>query len=476
MLMMPVQLDMDGFESVLPTFFKIRWRPVDAYLRMLFHFAVFFCLTASLAAQVPEFAQRSESNLGQIVVHGGTPSIRAEIIQDTEALIRDLDALVDSVEGRGSPVVMELYPSVDGKPGAIRRELLTLPEDQNRLRFQVSVRFAAPQIYPKSDLKNILLEIFLVERGIRDVATDDLPESFTLSPWLIDGIQEAMAWKRKKGKRGVYAALRDNGGWMPVSELIENNKVVGMDSLSRELFRASSGALTMALLAQPGGKKSMTAYLAEASGFEGEPFQLLSKHFPDVNLGREGLEKWWLSQVAALAEPGLTQTMTIPGTDKELTDALKLYLPYETGQLIPYGIESWPDVMDLEENKDRLTAIRQASDLLTGLSYRCFPTYRTVVGGYLKTLSDLTGEERGHIAEALDNLEMFREAEKRRYERLLDLLDWYHLSTVQEESGEFDDYLLIKKELEKAEVPVDDPILEYLDKAQKLFEKRKNGP
>jgi len=195
-----------------------------------------------------------------------------------------------------------------------------------------------------------------------------------------------------------------------------------------------------------------------------------------VNLGREGLEKWWLSQVAALAEPGLTQTMTIPGTDKELTDALKLYLPYETGQLIPYGIESWPDVMDLEENKDRLTAIRQASDLLTGLSYRCFPTYRTVVGGYLKTLSDLTGEERGHIAEALDNLEMFREAEKRRYERLLDLLDWYHLSTVQEESGEFDDYLLIKKELEKAEVPVDDPILEYLDKAQKLFEKRKNGP
>ena len=88
----------------------------------------------------------------------------------------------------------------------------------------------------------------------------------------------------------------------------------------------------------------------------------------------------------------------------------------------------------------------------------------------------MTGEERGHIAEALDNLEMFREAEKRRYERLLDLLDWYHLSTVQEESGEFDDYLLIKKELEKAEVPVDDPILEYLDKAQKLFEKRKNGP
>ncbi|MDB4319287.1 hypothetical protein N9976_01525, partial [bacterium] len=105
----------------------------------------------------------------------------------------------------------------------------------------------------------------------------------------------------------------------------------------------------------------------------------------------------------------------------------------------------------------------------------CFPTYRPVIGGYLKTLADLTGEKRDHIMQALDNLNMFREAERRRHERLVDLLDWYHLSTVQEDSGEFDDYLAVKKELEKAEVPADDPLINYVDQAQKLFEKRENS-
>ncbi|MDA7537586.1 hypothetical protein N8539_00385 [Akkermansiaceae bacterium] len=431
-----------------------------------------FCYLAGFASAQ---ANRSESNLGQIVVHGGTPQMRAEIIQDAEALIRALDTMVNPSLGQTSPIVLELFPPITGQPGAIRRELLTIPEDKNRFRFQLNVRLSAPGVYPQKDLKRTLLEVFLIERGIRGAAPDELPESFLLAPWLIDGIGEAIAWQAKKGERAVYAALRDNGGWMTVGKLIDQKKTGLLDPLSHELFRASSGALTMALLAQPDGKKSMSHYLNEASGFAGEPIELLRKHFPDVNLGREGLEKWWLTQVAALAEPGLTQTMTIKQTEKEIVAALKLYLPDETGRLVPRDLEAWPDVMDLEKNEDRLAAIRQASDLLTGLSYRCFPTYRPVIGGYLKTLADLTGEKRDHIMQALDNLNMFREAERRRHERLVDLLDWYHLSTVQEDSGEFDDYLAVKKELEKAEVPADDPLINYVDQAQKLFEKRENS-
>ena len=46
---------------------------------------------------------------------------------------------------------------------------------------------------------------------------------------------------------------------------------------------------------------------------------------------------------------------------------------------------------------------------------------------------------------------------------------------MQEDSGEFDDYLAVKKELEKTEVPADDPLINYVDQAQKLFEKRENS-
>ncbi len=440
---------------------------------MLLRLLIFCSLLGAALAQDPR--GRSESNLGQIVVYGSEARVRTEVIQGAEALIRDLESLVGSPEGQASPIVIELYPPVTGKPGAVRRELLTLPEQKDRFRFQINVRLSAPEVYPRDDLQRTLLEVFLIERGIREVSPDDLPEHLNLFPWLIDGIAEAIAWKAKKGERAVYAALRDNGGWMSIDKLIDVEKTGSFDVLSRELFRASSGALTMALLAQPEGKKSMNAYLAEASGFEGEPIELLRKNFPDVNLGREGLEKWWLTQVAALAAPALTQTMTIELTEKELAASLKLYLPDENGRLVVRELDAWPEVMAMEKNEDRLSAIRQASDMLVGLSYRSFPTYRPVIAGYLKILSDLTGEKSDHIVGALDNLKMFREAERRRYERLVDLLDWYHLSTVQEESGEFDDYLLIKKELEKAEVPADDPLIKYVDEAQQLFDRRKNS-
>ena len=322
-------------------------------------FARFFALmilVAPVAAQ--DLAQRSESNLGQIVVHGSIPKIRAEIIQDAESLIRELDGLVGPAPGQASPIVLELFPPVTGEEGAIRRELLTLPEDQNRFRFQLNARFSAPEVYPRKDLRRTMLEVFITERGIRGNTPDDLPENLSLPPWLLDGLSEALAWKAKKGERAVYAALRDNGGWMTVEKLIEQKKAASLDPLSRQLFRASSGALAMALLAQPEGKKSMNAYLTEASGFAGEPIELLRKHFPDVNLGREGLEKWWLTQVAALAEPGLTQTMTIEDTEKELVAALKVYLPDESGRPIPRDLGAWPEVMNLETKEERLAAIR----------------------------------------------------------------------------------------------------------------------
>jgi len=433
-------------------------------------FLLFLFTAASGQAQV----QRSETNLGQIVVHGSEARVRAKIVQDAEALIRNLDNLVGPAPGQSSPIVIELFPSVSGKPGVIRRELLTLPEEENRFRFQLNVRLSGPREFPERKLQRTLLEIFLIERGIRGEKSGDLPENLVLAPWLIDGIEEAIAWEKRRGERAVYAALRDNGGWMPVAKFIELQKTTSLDPLSRELFRASSGALTMALLAQPEGKQSLNSYLDEAAGFSGEPIELLRKHFPDVNLGREGLEKWWLTQVAVLAEPSLSQAMTILQTEKELEAALQLHLPNEEGRLAKHGIEAWPQVMDLEDNADRLAAVRRASDLLTGLSYRCFPTYRSVIGGYLKVLSDLTGEERDHILEALDNLNMFREAERRRHQRLEDLLDWYHLSTVQEDSGEFDEYLELKKELNKIVVPADDPLIDYVDRAQRLFQ-RKNS-
>ncbi|MDB4754566.1 hypothetical protein OAF84_04720 [Akkermansiaceae bacterium] len=107
------------------------------------------------------------------------------------------------------------------------------------------------------------------------------------------------------------------------------------------------------------------------------------------------------------------------------------------------------------------------------LSYRSFPTYRQVIAGYLQLLAELGAGKVKDVDETLASMQTFREAESERYQQLLDLMDWLHLSTVKEESGEFEEYLKLKKSLEESPKIKGDPIHEYIDRAQNLFEKPK---
>jgi len=268
----------------------------------------------------------------------------------------------------------------------------------------------------------------------------------------------------------MYSSLVDSGGWIEVEKLADRKTVGDLDVLSRELFRASSGALVMALFAQPQGKESMSNFLENVAIYEGEPLNLLRTYFPQVNLGARGLERWWMLQVAAMSEQKLTEAMTISETEQELAKILEFHLLNSAGQAYRVGIESWPVVAMISTPKERLDSVRPASDLLVHLSFRCFPTYRPVIGGYLSLLSDLAEGKAENPAEVIENLQVFRNAESERYEKLIDLLDWHHLSNIKKESGEFEDFLRLTQNIRKGDDLKNDPVQSYLDEVQEIFE------
>jgi hypothetical protein len=88
-------------------------------------------------------------------------------------------------------------------------------------------------------------------------------------------------------------------------------------------------------------------------------------------------------------------------------------------------------VAGLESKEERIESIRPANDLLAHLSFRCFPTFRPVIAGYLKILSDIADGNTDEVEEMIENLKEFRLAEVERHRKLVDLMDWYHLSSVQ---------------------------------------------
>lgn len=411
---------------------------------------------------------------GRIVVQGGNSKLRGAIVTDAEALTKSLSDLVGEPDGTPYPIILELRPAAKGKPSAIVPSFLHVPETPlQRYLLKLEMRLGQGGSFDQPALERELLEMLLIERSLRALPPEETTNRVEIRPWLLDGLGEALVWKSGRGDRRIYASLVDSGGWMAAEKLVETVNTAKMNVLSRELFRASSGALVMALLAQPQGNEAMSTYLGKVAVFEGEQLTLLRSNFPQVNLGKEGLERWWMLQVAAMSEANLTEQMTIPETEAVLDKVLKLYFKSKTGRTIERGLEAWPEIAKLETLEERSEIVRPATDLLTYLSFRCFPTYRPVLGGYLQAFNDLAETKTEGVAEVFENLRVYREAEQKRYETMIDLLDWYHISTVQTESGEFEGYLKFKRNIEGSSVKMDDPFNRYLDNVQKIFDRKK---
>lgn len=415
---------------------------------------------------------RSSSIDGRLTILGGGSSLRVAMIQDADDLIADLDRLVGEVPGKPYPIYLELFPFEKGKLSQISLEFLK-PEGGGPYRLQIYLRLGRGNSFEQKKFERVILQMLVMERSLRLLPEGESAERVEVRPWLLDGLAEAIQWKNGKGDRRMYSSLMESGGWIEVEDLVDRAAIAGLDVLSRELFRASSGALVMALLAQNQGAKSLAEFLGKVAVFEGEQMILLRTHFPQANLGPKGLERWWMLQVAALSEKKLSEAMTIPETDERLSGILELHLKNENEEAFRVSLESWRQVAGLESQEERIESIRPANDLLAHLSFRCFPTFRPVIAGYLKILSDVADGKTEEVEEMIRNLEEFRAAEVERHRKLVDLMDWYHLSSVQKESGEFEDYLKMQRNLRKGNEFGKDPLHQYLDKVQKVFGKSK---
>ena len=113
-------------------------------------------------------------------------------------------------------------------------------------------------------LKRAVTGALLYERALK-AGVGDSP--MRISPWLLEGLREATAWRLNESDRRLYATLFKQGGLFKIDELfaLDEKGFDTMDGATRPAFRVSSGALVMALLEQPQGKEGFRAFLTEVA-------------------------------------------------------------------------------------------------------------------------------------------------------------------------------------------------------------------
>lgn len=411
-----------------------------------------------------ELKPRTISKSLQFIIHGSDFVTRAAMATLAEEMREVLHQQVGKEERWVHPITIQLH-GVEGDPAPAQTMRTSYYHVPGGYRLQLDIHLAKGK--PRG-LDRALLELLLVEWGLRKQGLVPEELSLAISPWLLDGLMEAFLWKKGHRDRNLYGALFEKKKIFPVRKLLDEEDPSDMDAMTRTAYRASAGALVMALLSQNGGQASLRGLLRDAASFEGDEMALLMKHFPGMNLGPRSFSKWWSLQLAQMSETSYVQLLDLRASERELAELLVIRIKDLTGNVMQIPPTEYADLIGLPE-KVRQEAIKPVLEEGARFYYRAFPEHRTILTEYLTILTEVATDKDNDIAERVQSLAQRRRDLAALGLRVRDYLDWYRITSAKRLSGDFQTYIDLKESLEEAPNRRTGPVSSYLDKMQEIL-------
>jgi hypothetical protein len=428
---------------------------------------------ADLPPETPEaMTERMTSRSEQFRVGGGNRPLRGSVAVLAEEIkdeLLDLTGEADTWRDAAPRVPISIFLSGEpGDPVPPRTVALSLSFSEAGYELRLDVHLSRGIEHAR--FRSAITTALLYERALRGRVAEESEVPFIVPPWLVEGLLEAVDWRKRRADRRPYETLFKSGGVFHLDDLfaLTEQQHAELDGAMRTGFRVSSGALVMALLEQPDGKEGIGKFLAAVAAYQGEMPSLLRQHFPGMNLSDTSMAKWWALQMASKSTAALTDVMSISETEATLNDALNLQFRDVDGLVRRIPLNQWAELPE-RSPAELAEAIRPVQDALVKLSYRCFPPYRPFLGEYQLALAAIAARTTSDTAARLARLEESRTNLLTRAERARDFMDWFEITRARETSGAFDDYLLLKARLKEEAQRRDDPLSLYLDRLERVF-------
>ena len=425
----------------------------------------------------PKDPGRSESSTGQFTVFGQPLELRGTVASYLERRKKAVARLLGRSSAEWSlPVRVKLFHpnEFSGMGGVVRSVELV---DGMGLRGIITVGFGRG--FTLRQLDEALVGTLLAETALPGGL---LPrtEGEVVPAWLIAGVEEALEYRENGRPGATFRSIMERGDLLEIEELFKGSPASGTP-VERAVYRASSGALVLALLGQPDGSERL-GFLLEDFRKNGTSSsasrKALREHFPTLRLSGDSLEKWWALEMASLAEPEVQEMMSASDTETALENALQIPLPeieevetVATAEPEKKGIARWfrskkeksgedqnspatlkykkgletPLIPVAEYRKilarpDRAKLVSFVRNRLIIVEMRGFHMLKPVVQDYREVLDKIDSGSSFDVDAALAQLTAQRESILQTTSDVSSYLDWFEATQRDERSGEFDDY------------------------------------
>lgn len=441
--------------------------PLLLSILLTFTFTTNAPLTSAEQTEIDQAKSSSISHSRQFIARGGQAAHRTSVSQIGEALKKELRQIFPGEEpdAWGHQIVVEFVGKIDEPrpPYPFVRSIVTGTPRFYQITAHVGQGLQA------TALEKELLHLILLERALRDFPTADLTAGLEVPEWILEGTLEAIRFAAGTSDRRFYQGLLQNDQILDLEDLLTQDNYQQLDRFSQLRFRASAGALVMALANQEAGKDGMLAALRNLTLSPDEPKDTLTRLFPALTLGKDSLEKWWALRLARLATPLLSESMTLLQTEQRLNEILTFEaIDPENGEATTFNVTQLNELIAHPNGKSTLNYAQQQ---LSQLSYRCFPDYRPLLLEYSMIFSELqTKGSTKNLNLRINNLADERIIMTKVATRARDYLDWHQITSPGPRSQEFAQFLKAMQKLRQEDDKRDDPIAKYLDEAERLFD------
>jgi len=115
--------------------------------------------------------------------------------------------------------------------------------------------------------------------------------------------------------------------------------------------------------------------------------------------------------------------------------------------------------------------LKFAESKLLKLSYRAFPTYKSIIQEYQKILINIGAGRLKNIDQKIEELQYVRSSIIESVNHARDYLNWYEATKIDKKSTNYSKYQKIYNELKLPLPPRKDELSEYLDELDKEFKR-----
>jgi hypothetical protein len=375
--------------------------------------------------------------------------------------------------------------------------------------YSPNVQVALCESFRFSYLREELVRFFLMDYALRRHGNvTDLVEkrgNDLIPKWLWAGVSEAISFQEAGEPSEIFAALYQSGTIMSVDDILKGDPEK-LGTLSRAIYRASSGGLVLTLLQQDGGAARMRNFIDALAVAPQDQEALLRKFFPGIDDSNNSLEKWWALQAAQLAKPTSLDILSIAETEAQLKRALLVAVmedragssdalpptPRPKPRLRLFGkrdadigaeerlaaapVEAERVIYELSEywrfaGHPEIEGLLHQNELrLVQLSYRSFPLYRPLIKAYLELVEEIAAGETKGVDARLAALAETRAGLVRSGQLVEDFMNLDAATKSGSASMDFDGYFKLFEHLRSNRPMREDKISKYLDRIQAEYE------